>query len=198
MRDAVGGWRTLFTKSSVCVGPNAKRQKGPPSTDGPPDGSKSRFYGILFWQWLPFPPAVFAETRRPRSSYRFAYGRRASAAAAIGKRSYHGHWGPDHTSTGQNSRDTPPLYLVPLATSSETHPASRRVQRRPASRIFRRRARRVTGLRRGPPALGLAGPSGRPAGPPGRCGNTSLDAALEVVFDCIRGPGVPGGLAAPR
>ena len=65
-------------------------------------------------QWLPFPPAVFAETRRPRSSYRFAYGRRASAAAAIGKRSYHGHWGPDHTSTGQNSRDTPPLYLVPL------------------------------------------------------------------------------------
>ena len=122
MRDAVGGWRTLFTKSSVCVGPNAKRQKGPPSTDGPPDGSKSRFYGILFWQWLPFPPAVFAETRRPRSSYRFAYGRRASAAAAIGKRSYHGHWGPDHTSTGQNSRDTPPLYLVPLARWATSRP----------------------------------------------------------------------------
>ena len=80
---------------------------------------------------------------------------------------------------------------------SEMHPASWRVQRRPASRIFRRRARRVTGLRRGPPALGLAGPSGCPAGPPGRCGNTSLDAAMEIVFDCIRGPGVPGGLVAP-
>ena len=46
VRDAVGEWRTLFTKSSVCVGPNAKRQKGPPFTLGPPDGSKSRFYGI--------------------------------------------------------------------------------------------------------------------------------------------------------
>ena len=80
---------------------------------------------------------------------------------------------------------------------SEMHPASWRVQRRPASRIFRRRARRVTGLRRGPPALGLAGPSGCPAGPPGRCGNTSLDAAMEVIFDCICGPGVPGGLVAP-
>ena len=66
-------------------------------------------------QWLPFPPAVFAETRRPRSSYGRAYGRRVSAAAAIGKRSCLAHWGPDDTSTGQNSRDTPPLYLVPLA-----------------------------------------------------------------------------------
>ena len=102
----------------------------------------------------------------------------------------------------------PPWRLAALASvyrhtrarksASEMHPASWRVQRRPTSRIFRRRARRVTGLRRGPPALGLAGPSGRPAGPPGRCGNTSLDAALEVIFDCIRGPGVPGGLAAPR
>ena len=62
-------------------------------------------------KWLPFPPAVFAETRRPRSSYRFAYGRRASAAAAIGKRSYHGHWGPDHTSTGQKQPRHPPIVL---------------------------------------------------------------------------------------
>ena len=65
-------------------------------------------------QWLPFPPAVFAETRRPRSSYGRAYGRRVSAAAVIGKRSSHGHWVPDLSPTGQNSRDTPPLYLVPL------------------------------------------------------------------------------------
>ena len=65
-------------------------------------------------EWLPFPPAVFAETRRPRSSYGRAYGRRVSAAAAIGKRSCHGHWVPDSSPTGQNSRDTPPLYLVPL------------------------------------------------------------------------------------
>ena len=66
-------------------------------------------------KWLPFPPAVFAETRRPRSSYGRAYGRRVSAAAAIGKRSCLAHWGPDLSPTGQNSRDTPPLYLVPLA-----------------------------------------------------------------------------------
>ena len=59
--------------------------------------------GIL--DWLHFPPAVFAKTRRPRSSYGRAYGRRVSAAAAIGKRSCHAHWGPDDTLTG------PPIVL---------------------------------------------------------------------------------------
>ena len=73
-------------------------------------------------KWLPFPPAVFAETRRPRSSYGRAYGRRVSAAAAIGKRSCHGHWVPDSSPTGQNSRDTPPLYLVPLARWAASRP----------------------------------------------------------------------------
>ena len=73
-------------------------------------------------QWLPFPPPVFAETRRPRSSYGRAYGRRVSAAAAIGKRSCHGHWVPDSSPTGQNSRDTPPLYLVPLARWATSRP----------------------------------------------------------------------------
>ena len=74
-------------------------------------GVNRDFTAWEFWDWLHFPPAVFAETRRPRSSYRFAYGRRASAAAAIGKRSYHGHWGPDHTSTGQKQPRHPPIVL---------------------------------------------------------------------------------------
>ena len=77
-------------------------------------GVNRDFTAWEFWDWLHFPPAVFAKTRRPRSSYGRAYGRRVSAAAAIGKRSCLAHWGPDDTLTGQNSRDTPPLYLVPL------------------------------------------------------------------------------------
>ena len=77
-------------------------------------GVNRDFTAWEFWDWLHFPPAVFAKTRRPRSSYGRAYGRRVSAAAVIGKRSSHGHWVPDLSPTGQNSRDTPPLYLVPL------------------------------------------------------------------------------------
>ena len=81
-------------------------------------GVNRDFTAWEFLDWLHFPPAVFAKTRRPRSSYGRAYGRRVSAAAAIGKRSCHGHWVPDSSPTGQNSRDTPPLYLVPLGTMS--------------------------------------------------------------------------------
>ena len=46
VRDAVGGSFTKFAKSAACVGANAKSQFSERSTDGPPDGSKSRFYGI--------------------------------------------------------------------------------------------------------------------------------------------------------
>jgi hypothetical protein len=85
-------------------------------------GVNRDFTAWEFWDWLHFPPAVFAKTRRPRSSYGRAYGRRVSAAAAIGKRSCLAHWGPDDTLTGQNSRDTPPLYLVPLARWATSRP----------------------------------------------------------------------------
>ena len=64
-------------------------------------------------QWLPFPPAVFAETWRPRSSYGLTYGQRVPTAAAIGKRSCHGHWGPDSSPTPKQPRH-PPIILVPL------------------------------------------------------------------------------------
>ena len=46
-------------------------------------GVNRDFTAWEFWDWLHFPPAVFAKTRRPRSSYGRAYGRRVSAAAAI-------------------------------------------------------------------------------------------------------------------
>ena len=99
---------------------NANNVRHPPS--GRRMGVNRDFTAWEFWDWLHFPPAVFAKTRRPRSSYGRAYGRRVSAAAAIGKRSCHGHWVPDSSPTGQNSRDTPPLYLVPLARWATSRP----------------------------------------------------------------------------
>ena len=85
-------------------------------------GVNRDFTAWEFWDWLHFPPAVFAKTRRPRSSYGRAYGRRVSAAAAIGKRSCLAHWGPDDTLTGRKQPRHPPLYLVPLARWATSRP----------------------------------------------------------------------------
>ena len=97
---------------------------GPPGPGTPSRSlpvSKSRYRRRNCQAMLPFMMAV-SVTRRPRSSYGRAYGRRVSAAAAIGERSCLAHWGPDDTLTGQNSRDTPPLYLVPLARWATSRP----------------------------------------------------------------------------
>ena len=97
---------------------NANNVRHPPS--GRRMGVSRDFTAYKKTKWLPFPPAVFAETRRPRSSYGRAYGRRVSAAAAIGKRSCHAHWGPDDTLTG------PPIVLSTPCQMGNFVTASRR------------------------------------------------------------------------
>ena len=97
---------------------NANNIEDPPT--GRRMGVNRDFTAWEFWDWLHFPPAVFAKTRRPRSSYGRAYGRRVSAAAAIGKRSCHAHWGPDDTLTG------PPIVLSTPCQMGNFVTASRR------------------------------------------------------------------------
>ena len=59
VRDAVGESFTLFAKSAVCVGANAKSQNSERFTDGPPDGSKSRFYSIIILAVAALPAGRF-------------------------------------------------------------------------------------------------------------------------------------------